>query len=361
MAKDKTGSHEIKSYHKKVTVKDLSNEVGVSVSTVERALNNKGRVSEATRRKVLEAAERLNYRKNEFARSLRIRKDIKILAIYPAKPKLYTKHFTAGFEEVHSELSDFGLHFDVLRADTLSPEDILEVAGRINVSDYDAVLLNAGGPELNSFISDTVKQGIPVATFNSDSPASQRLFYCGEYHYGAGMLCGELTAKMLRGCGTVSLFSGLPTVYALCERVRGFTDCINEDFPDVSVINEISHQDDPGLRFDKAEELLFSGEMPDAVFCNSATGALPVCSLIEKYKVKNRPVVIGYDEDRELESMLKKGFCTALIFQDPEQQARSVLRHMFQYLYDGKSLPEFKETSIIPTIVMRGNLELCSR
>ncbi len=44
--------------------------VGVSITTVHRALNDKGEISSATREKILEAAQKLNYRPNAAAQRL---------------------------------------------------------------------------------------------------------------------------------------------------------------------------------------------------------------------------------------------------------------------------------------------------
>lgn len=56
---------------KNVTIKDLANEVCMSLSTVSRAINDAYIVNKETRDKVLEAAKRLGYRRNEAAASLR--------------------------------------------------------------------------------------------------------------------------------------------------------------------------------------------------------------------------------------------------------------------------------------------------
>lgn len=53
------------------TIKDVAREAGVTSATVSYVLNNSGRVSAATRQRVLEAARRLNYRPSITARNLR--------------------------------------------------------------------------------------------------------------------------------------------------------------------------------------------------------------------------------------------------------------------------------------------------
>ena len=52
------------------TIKDVAREAGVSISTVSHALSGNRPISEATRRRVLEAVDRLGYRPNWNARSL---------------------------------------------------------------------------------------------------------------------------------------------------------------------------------------------------------------------------------------------------------------------------------------------------
>lgn len=53
-----------------VTIKDIAEKVGVAPSTVSRALNNKGRVSEGTRERILKVARELDYYPNMNAKGL---------------------------------------------------------------------------------------------------------------------------------------------------------------------------------------------------------------------------------------------------------------------------------------------------
>ena len=52
------------------SIKDVAKEAGVGVGTVSRALNGKGSVSIATRKKIEKAIHKLNYTPNELARNL---------------------------------------------------------------------------------------------------------------------------------------------------------------------------------------------------------------------------------------------------------------------------------------------------
>lgn len=65
------------------TLKDIAEHLGISVSTVSRGLNNKGRISDEMRRKILETAELLHYQPNEVARELRMQRSMTIGVIVP--------------------------------------------------------------------------------------------------------------------------------------------------------------------------------------------------------------------------------------------------------------------------------------
>ncbi|NUQ88022.1 MAG: LacI family DNA-binding transcriptional regulator [Glycomyces artemisiae] len=69
---------------KRVTIIDVAEAAGVSRQTVSRAMNDAWGISESTRRKVLEAADRLGYRPSRFARNLVTREKTHALGVMVA-------------------------------------------------------------------------------------------------------------------------------------------------------------------------------------------------------------------------------------------------------------------------------------
>ncbi len=77
-----TGFHEFSTMRKKPpTMMDVADLVGVSLTTVSMVINNDPRIGEITRRWVLEAVEILEFRVNEKARALSLRKKEKRWAV----------------------------------------------------------------------------------------------------------------------------------------------------------------------------------------------------------------------------------------------------------------------------------------
>lgn len=67
----------------RIRIKDIAKEARVSTATVSRVLNNSNKVTAKTRRRVLEAIERLGYVPNHVARSLRVERVYSIGLIVP--------------------------------------------------------------------------------------------------------------------------------------------------------------------------------------------------------------------------------------------------------------------------------------
>lgn len=78
----------------KITIKEIAKDAGVSVSTVSRVIFNNPKISEATKLKVREAIERLNYKPNIMARGL-VKKKTGILGVI--MPKETTTLFSSPF------------------------------------------------------------------------------------------------------------------------------------------------------------------------------------------------------------------------------------------------------------------------
>jgi LacI family repressor for deo operon, udp, cdd, tsx, nupC, and nupG len=85
---------------KKVGIRDIAAEAGVSIATVSHALRNPGRVAEATRRKVLDAADKVGYTPNRLAASLRTARSGNIVVIIPDVSDSYISGIIKAIEKV---------------------------------------------------------------------------------------------------------------------------------------------------------------------------------------------------------------------------------------------------------------------
>lgn len=88
-----------------VTIRDVAKRAGVSITAASYALNHTGTISAETRKRILQAAEELNYHPNAFARNLKRRKSLTIGV------------FISGFAGLFYEDILDGIHNVILQTD----------------------------------------------------------------------------------------------------------------------------------------------------------------------------------------------------------------------------------------------------
>ncbi|HEX4958923.1 MAG TPA: LacI family DNA-binding transcriptional regulator, partial [Lacibacter sp.] len=81
------------------TLKKISQVLGISISTVSRALKNHPDISEATKKKVVELAETLEYEPNATAVNLRTKKTKLFGLMVPSVTNMFYDSFIAAIEE----------------------------------------------------------------------------------------------------------------------------------------------------------------------------------------------------------------------------------------------------------------------
>ncbi len=98
----------VNSTERAATYFDIAKKLGISVSTVSRAMNNSGEVSPKTRIAVLEEASRMSYTPNETARNLALKTNNTIAAVIPDIMNPYYSEVIKSLETVVRR-NDFAL------------------------------------------------------------------------------------------------------------------------------------------------------------------------------------------------------------------------------------------------------------
>ncbi|MBR1686953.1 MAG: LacI family DNA-binding transcriptional regulator [Prevotella sp.] len=90
---------------RRTSLKDLAQELGVSIATVSRALRSSPEIGKEMQQRVKELAKRLNYRPNPFAQSLR-REAPKMIGV--VVPNLVTHYYAAVLDGIEAEARKAG-------------------------------------------------------------------------------------------------------------------------------------------------------------------------------------------------------------------------------------------------------------
>jgi LacI family transcriptional regulator len=109
-----------------ITIHDVAEVAGVSISTVSRVANDLGRVAPETRRKVELVIRRLNFQPNSRAQALSRKRTDTIGLIVP---DFEGQYFAMLMEGAHQEAQANGVHIMVLKAN--EPEEKIEAVTRL--------------------------------------------------------------------------------------------------------------------------------------------------------------------------------------------------------------------------------------
>lgn len=146
---------------RKVTLKDIAKEVGVSVATVSYVLNgnSKQSISEETKDKIIQVANKLNYVPNLAARSLVMRKSglVGVLIVKSKQNKIpiMTNHYYKLLENIEEYLANKGYH--VLSSNIDLDEPNLDI---IKQRDLEGVLVV--NVDKSIFYNISIKFTVPI-------------------------------------------------------------------------------------------------------------------------------------------------------------------------------------------------------
>jgi ribose transport system substrate-binding protein len=106
------------------------------------------------------------------------------------------------------------------------------------------ILISCSNPDtLRTPIDKAVKAGIPVVTFDADSPKSKRVAYYGVNDINLGNRLGQEIGRLLNGKGKVAILSGTQGAANLTKRDQGVREALKK-FPGIQIIDTFYCNDD---------------------------------------------------------------------------------------------------------------------
>jgi len=212
----------------KATIKDIARECGISVSAVSMALSEKpNRISEATRRSVMEAALKLNYQPNHAAVSLVNRKS-KMIGIVVNDVR--NTHIASLFMAINKEIEGRGysLICHIMDEDeSNSNTKLVNLIASENVAAliWAKSLENDKHDELVDLQKHIDLLGIPVLTMDEYGFSCQGMDICFDYRQGSYIATRHLLEYGHRKIGCLA---GEKTYKVTQDRIEGYRQALLE-------------------------------------------------------------------------------------------------------------------------------------
>jgi len=137
------------------TLADIARALGVSKMTVSRAINNHPEISPETRSRVLEAAQRMNYRPNQYARALTTNRSFLLGVVVPDLMHSYFAEICRGIESVAKPLGYQNL---ICSTDEDAPNEQVEIGALLPRTDG-LILASSAAPGDTKFYRRIIREG----------------------------------------------------------------------------------------------------------------------------------------------------------------------------------------------------------
>lgn len=210
---------------KKVSMKDMAEELGVSVALVSYVLNGKmtNRINADTADKIKKLAEKYNYRPNQIAKSLKSNRTYTIGLVVADISNIFYSSIARHIEE---EANSYGYHvvFGSAYEDPLRFKSLVEVFMDKQV---DGLILAVpdGGEEYLSIVQDI---NIPYVILDRefDSVAPEKIINIDNYRASQAVV-EHFNKAGFKKLGAIALKSNLKH---LEKRKKGFTDAVSAHY-----------------------------------------------------------------------------------------------------------------------------------
>jgi LacI family transcriptional regulator len=344
--------------NRQIRIKDIAARARVSIGTVDRVLHNRGEVAEATRDKILEIIEELNYQPNILASTLASKKAAVFATLLPQPPSEdgYWSKPSKGVLKRIAELKQYGIQtvpFTFNQSDSKS--FIFEANRIIDLKPDGVVLAPFYKKESLLFIEQLKDLHIPFVFIDSEIKDAGQLSYIGQDSYQSGLVSGKLLDMILPDGNilVVHFAKEMDNQNHLIQREKAFYDWFaqRKNCPHTLFTTDVPDTDDLHW-MEKIRENIRHNNIRGIFVTNSKV--FYIGQLIEKFGIENM-MVIGHDLLKENVHYLKKNLVHFLICQRPEEQGYNAINKLFRSVVQKREIEKINYTSI--DIITKENVD----
>lgn len=313
----------------KTTLEKIAKAAGVSITTVDRVVNQRGGVSPKSEAKVLEWASRLDLDRRIFRAHV---KSLRIAVLIPSPSNPFFATMRDAFHALEGSSEDFRMscfiHYITSPDAGVTAKKVKELAGQ-----YDGIIIcSPDYPVISDAILDASKS-VPVVTLVNDLPTSGRIAYVGPDNRKIGRAAGELMGRFIgRDGGKVLLMLGDHRIMGHQEREMGFRAVLRERFPKVRLLDIVESEESSERAGYLAKTALLTEPDVSGIY-NVSAGNYAIAQTLQELGCGESVILITHELSPRRCELLKSGLVDAVIDQNPRMEARKsldVLAHHFQ-------------------------------
>ncbi len=333
----------------RTTITEIANELGVSPSTVSRALNNHPAISKKTKRAVVKLAKKLNYTPNLLALNLLKKKTNTIGVIVP---EITSYFFSSVINGIQDLVNPLGINMIIGQSNESYEEEknIVQTFASIRVDGF----LISPSSETKTFdhLEMLVNNNIPLVIFDRDCEGIEIDKVFVDEYKGAFQAVEHLIQI---GCKRIAHIAGQQTLSTARHRFRAYKDALKKY--NFSIIKEYIVESSgfaPEHGIDPTKKLLALPNPPDAIFAINDGVAIGAMYVIKEagIAIPDEISVIGFDDDPH-SSYFKPSLST--VWQPTYEMGMLSARILMKRINNNNDLTKIRIESLFPELIIRGS------
>jgi LacI family transcriptional regulator len=306
-----------------ITIIDVARESGVSYSTVSRVLSGFEFVKESTRKRVLEAAERLGYVANLQARSLAGGRSQIIGLLVPGLDNSYIGEITRGIDE---ELAKSNYNLMIYTTHRQVAKEAMYVNTIANSLSDGLLLLVPLVP--TPYLESLSDRGFPYVLIDQTDTTGKSSVVNSTNWQGAY----DATKYLIDlGHRRIGFITGLTQLNSAIDRLEGYKAALadhNMPFDD-ALISQSNFTKNGG--FDATQKLLELANLPTAIFAANDLSAFGVMDAVREHglRIPEDISIIGFDDIPQAEVTHPK---LTTVRQPLEQMGRVAVKLLLEHI-----------------------------
>lgn len=226
----------------------------------------------------------------------------------------------AGAEAAAQE---YDVNLDILtpehREDTTEQFDLLM---RLDRDDYQGIAVSPLDAEQQTKLINRIVESVPVVTFDSDAPLSNRAYYVGASNYGAGQQCYKLMTEALNGEGKVVVLGASRAKVNVAQRILGIEESIEQSDSDdgqtsIQLVDVLEDDGDHEKCRENLRGALEAESGLDGVIGLNGYHALVILEVLEEAGKLGEVKVVAFDTAEATLDGIEAGHIYGTVAQDP--------------------------------------------
>lgn len=265
-----------------VTIKDIAKALGLSTSTVSRALRDTHEISAATKKIVLAYAKEINYQPNPIALSLKERRSKSIGVVVS---EVANSYFSQAINGIESIAYDRGYHVIISQTHESYEREVVNV-NHLASRSVDGLLISMSSLTTDiSHLTNLHDKGLPIVFFDRVADEINTHKVIANNEKGAYEATKQLIAS---GYKRIAHLTSSKQLSISVERLSGYEAALKEHGIAINP-HYIKYCQHGGMIYEETEnaikELMAMPDKPDAIFVAGDRLSTGCLSVIKKLKI----------------------------------------------------------------------------